>query len=64
MAHGSHLGWYVLRAKLSLDMCIIELTDEGIGPRLAGMNADMHVVLPMPFPPLCISHGQGVANGC
>lgn len=44
-------------------MCIVELADEGVGPSLAGVYTDMHVVLAMPLPPLCISHGQGVANG-
>ena len=53
----------MLGAKLSLNMCVIELADEGVGPSLAGVDADVHVVLPMSFPPLCISHGQGVADG-
>lgn len=53
----------MLSAKLSLDMCVIEFADEGVSPSLAGVDADVHVVLPMPLPPLCISHGQGVADG-
>ena len=45
-------------------MCVIEFSDEGISPGLAGVDADVHVVLPMPLSPFCVSHLQGVADGC
>ena len=45
-------------------MGVIQLTDEGVCPGLAGVDADVHVVLPVPFPPFRIRHGQRISNGC
>ena len=49
---GRHLGRDVLGAQLSLDMRVVELGDERVGPGLAGVDGDVHVVLPVPLPPL------------
>lgn len=44
----------VAGAQLSLDVRVVELADEGVRPRLAGVDGDVHVVLPVPLPPfLC-----------
>ena len=45
-------------------MCIIQLTDESLSPGLTGVDGDVHVVLPVPFPPFSLCHGQGIPNGC
>jgi len=42
----------VADAELGLDVRVVELADEGIRPRLAGVDGDVHVVLPVPLPPL------------
>ena len=54
----------MLCPQLSLNMSVIELADEGLSPCLTGVDGDVHVVLPMPFPPFCFSHGEGIPNGC
>ena len=54
----------MLGSQLSLNMCVIQLTDESVSPGLASVDADVHVVLPMPLPPFCVCHLQGIANGC
>ena len=48
----SYLGRDMLCAELGFNMRVIELADEGVCPRLAGVDCDVHVVLPMPLPPL------------
>ncbi len=48
----SHLGRDVLGAQLRLDVRVIQLADEGVRPCLAGVDGHMHVVLPVPLPPL------------
>ena len=53
----------MLGPQLSLDMSVIQLTDEGLGPGLTGVDGDVHVVLPMPLPPFCLSHCEGIPNG-
>ena len=57
---GGWRGWRyrrrdVLGAQLSLHVGVIQLADEGVGPRLAGVDGDVHVVLPMPLSPLHIT---------
>ena len=47
-----YLGRDMLCAELCFHMRVIELADEGVCPRLAGVDRDVHVVLPMPLPPL------------
>ena len=47
-----HLRRNMLCAELCFNMRVIELADESICPRLAGVDRDMHVILSMPFPPL------------
>ena len=47
-----YLGRDVLCAELRFNMRVVELADEGVRPRLAGVDRDVHVVLPMPLPPL------------
>jgi hypothetical protein len=54
----------MLRPQLGLNMSIIEFTYEGLSPSLTGVDGDVHVVLPMPFPPFCFSHGKGIPDGC
>ena len=54
----------MLCPQLGLDMSVVELTDEGLGPGLTGVDGDVHVILPMPFPPFCFSHGESIPNGC
>ena len=44
----------VADAELRLDVRVVELADEGVRPRLAGVDGDVHVVLPVPLPPLLI----------
>ncbi len=48
----------MLGAQLCLHMCVVELADEGVSPCLAGVDGDMHVVLPMPLSPLHITADQ------
>lgn len=54
----------MLGPQLSLDMGVIQLTNEGLSPGLAGVDGDVHVVLPVPFPPFCFSHCESVPDGC
>ena len=48
----AHRGRDVADAELGLDVRVVELADEGVRPRLAGVDGDVHVVLPVPLPPL------------
>ena len=46
-----YLGWDMLCAELCFHMRVIELADEGVRPCLAGVDCDVHVILPMPLSP-------------
>ncbi len=48
----AHLRRDVLCAELCLYMRVIQLADEGVRPRLAGVDGHVHVVLTMPLSPL------------
>ena len=48
----------VFGAQLGLDVGVVELGDEGVRPRLAGVDGDVHVVLPVPLPPLQVAAPQ------
>ena len=50
-----YLGRDVFGSKFSFDMGVIQLTDEGISPCLAGMSTNVPVILSMAFPPLLIA---------
>lgn len=52
---GWHLRRAVLSAQLGLDMCVVQLADEGVGPRLTGVRFYVHVVLPVALPPFSIT---------
>ena len=45
----------MLGAQLGLHMGVVELADEGVGPGLARVDGDVHVVLPVALPPLSIA---------
>mmetsp|Transcript_3289 Transcript_3289/g.10857 ORF Transcript_3289/g.10857 Transcript_3289/m.10857 type:complete len:313 (-) Transcript_3289:1511-2449(-) len=49
--------------QLRLHVRVIELAHEGVGPRLRGVNGDVHEVLPMPLPPLRVRHRERVLDG-
>ena len=51
----SHQGRYVFGPEFRLHMCVVQFADEGVGPRLAGVHTDVHVVLPMALPPLFVT---------
>ncbi len=48
----SHQGGDVAGAQLGLHVGVVEFGDEGVRPRLAGVDGDVHVVLPVALPPL------------
>ena len=51
-----HLRRDVLGAQLGLHVGVVELADEGVRPGLAGVDRYVHVVLPVPLPPLLRRH--------
>lgn len=63
---GKHQGRDVLCAQLSLDVGVIQLADEGVGPGLAGVHGDVHVVLAVPLPALLLAAwpDDPPLNGC
>ena len=58
----AHRGRDVADAELRLDVRVVELADEGVRPRLAGVDGDVHVVLPVPLPPLLPVWKQWIAG--
>ncbi len=48
----AYQGRDVAGSQLGLHVCVVELTDKGVCPCLAGVDGDVHVVLPVPLPPL------------
>mmetsp|Transcript_14265 Transcript_14265/g.30892 ORF Transcript_14265/g.30892 Transcript_14265/m.30892 type:complete len:386 (+) Transcript_14265:490-1647(+) len=56
-------GRGVPHAQVRLDVRVVELRDEGVGPVLSGVGLHVHVVLPVPLPPLLFRHGQRVLDG-
>ena len=53
--NGAHQRRNVLGAQLSLNVSVIQLADESVGPGLTGVYSDVHVVLPMPLAPLLLT---------
>ena len=45
----------MLCSKFSFNMSVVQLADESVSPGLTCMHTDVHIILPMPFPPFIIT---------
>ena len=56
-------GRNVLCPELGLDVRVVELGQKRVRPRLGRVDGHVHVVLPVPLPPLLVVHRQRVLDG-